>query len=108
MDEPVATITATAGSGNYMLFEAEVTSNITGTTGISYRWDFGDGSPFVSSGDSDETGHHYEVCGVYTVRVEATDSWGNVAIGSTQIEVTEGCQYRLYLPFISNPVVNTP
>jgi PKD repeat protein len=103
MDEPVATINSNLGSENYVTFAATVTSNITGTTGISYRWDFGDGSSFVGPSSSNMTGHHYGICGTYTVRVEATDSWGNVAIGSTQIQVTEGCEYILYLPIISNP-----
>jgi hypothetical protein len=102
MDEPEAAITPTMDSGNYVVFEADVTSNITGTTGIRYRWDFGDGTPFVGPNSSNMTGHHYEICGVYTVRVEATDSWGNVAIGSTQIQVTEGCTHLLYLPVISS------
>ena len=91
MDEPQADITAIQGSGNYMIFEADVSSNITGTTGISYRWDYGDGSAFVGPVEVNQTGHYYEMCGVYTVRVEATDSWGNVAIGSSQVPVTQGC-----------------
>jgi hypothetical protein len=108
MDEPevmIADWTDTGSeTGPYTLFEASLTSNITGTVGISYRWDFGDGSPYTSAHSSPYASHHYEVCGVYTVRVEAQDSWGNVAIGSEQINVTQGCQNRLYLPFvISNP-----
>jgi subtilisin family serine protease len=91
MDEPEADIIHTQGNGNYMMYQADVSSNIAGTTGISYRWDYGDGSPFVGPVETNQTGHYYEMCGVYTVRVEATDSWGNVAIGSSQVPVTQGC-----------------
>ena len=58
------------------MFEAEVSSNIIGTDGVNYRWDFGDGSDFVGPYTSSVAGWAYDVCGDYTVRVEASELFG--------------------------------
>jgi hypothetical protein len=103
MDEPTVMISdvTTTNSSNLTMFEASVSSNITGTVGTTYRWDFGDGSEYTTAYESNQVGHVYPVCGTYTVRVEATDSWGNVAIGSYEADVTN-CEVNLYyLPFVS-------
>ena len=62
------------------------------TTAILYRWDFGDGSPYVAFG-SDFVGHSYLCAGdnVHTVRVEVTDDRGAVAIGSLAVDVSHTC-----------------
>jgi hypothetical protein len=105
MDEPEVTIEdwTSDGSetGQQILLAATLTSNIDGTTAVNYRWDFGDGTPYTTAHSSRYASHQYETCGAYTVRVEAKDSWGNVAIGSTEIEVTQGCQYKIYLPLVA-------
>ncbi|HSM55307.1 MAG TPA: S8 family serine peptidase [Candidatus Sulfomarinibacteraceae bacterium] len=82
------------------IFSATVSSNIEGTSGVSYRWDFGDGTGFFGPYESNTASHDYEYCGTFTVRVEATDSWGNVAIGHEQVTVSEDCQFRQLLPVI--------
>ena len=45
--------------------------------------------------------HVYQVCGLYTMGVEALDSWGNHAIGQAQILATH-CEQGgfLFLPLI--------
>jgi subtilisin family serine protease/DNA/RNA endonuclease YhcR with UshA esterase domain len=92
MDEPTVTIsdTTTTNASNLTTFQANVTSTITGTTGWHYRWDFGDGSDYTTIFGNNVVGHDYEVCGPQTVRVEVTDTWGNKAVGSTEINV-ENC-----------------
>ena len=108
MDEPEVAIedVTTPNASNLTVLEATVTSNVPGTTGASYRWDFGDGTPIVSSMGSAVASHTYAASGTYTVRVEAMDSWGNVALGEAAIAVTvepgEPAIYRHHLPLIFN------
>ena len=56
--------------------------------GTSYRWDFGDGSPYSPANASNIAGHAYDAAGVYTVRVEATNAMGSRALGEMSLEVT--------------------
>jgi hypothetical protein len=75
--------------GDQSQFQATLTSNIAGIEGVQYRWDFGDGSPYTLFYTSDTVGHTYEYCGLYTVRVEAVDSFGNHTIGTFTNYVTK-------------------
>lgn len=109
-------ISDTTGSeaGGLTTFSASLTpgSFISGTqivtpTAVSYRWDFGDGSPIVGPLATSEAGHAYADCGTYTIRAEITDSFGNVAIGSQTVTVEEACgealrTYPLFFPLIAN------
>jgi subtilisin family serine protease len=110
MDEPSVTIsdTTTYNTANLTTFEVNLTSEISGTTGVMYRWDFGDGSDFTNFFESNVAGHWYEECGDYTVRVEAVDSYGNHAVATLETEVTLCGEailgYPVILPMI---VVNT-
>lgn len=70
--------------------EATVDSNIEGVEGMTYRWDFGDNSDYAGPYESNLAGHEYDSCGDYTVRVEATDTFGNSVIGEQEITV-ENC-----------------
>lgn len=82
MDEPSVTIKAsTFGSG--MNFEAVFSSSAADTAGVSYRWDFGDGQGYSGPYPTDKAYHYYPKAGTYNVRVEASDSWGNRAVGTT-------------------------
>jgi hypothetical protein len=104
MDEPEVSITDITGdyddTSQAYVFEADLESNIDGVTGATYRWDFGDGSPFSGSFDNNSASHDYLYCDTYTVRVEATDTWGNRTIGSLEVEVSQNCMYRLFFPVI--------
>jgi subtilisin family serine protease len=57
---------------------ANAHSNIP-TTFVRYRWDFGDGSPYVETQEP-TVEHSYAQPGTYPVRVEVTDSWGHRAV----------------------------
>lgn len=51
------------------------------------KWDFGDGSPPVSTGERVSVGHHYEDQGTYTVTVTVADSAGIYASGEREVTV---------------------
>jgi hypothetical protein len=99
-DTPVVSITQTMTSttSKKVMFEANVTSNITGTTGLTYRWDFGDGTAFTSLTSTPQASHTYQFCGMYTVRAEVTNSYGNRAIGTLRVNIQSGCATRILLP----------
>ncbi|MBI2953285.1 MAG: S8 family serine peptidase, partial [Chloroflexi bacterium] len=98
-DEPGASI-STTGTGRTRTFTANFTSNISGVGAVSYRWDFGDGTPYEGPSASPMTSHSYTSGGTRTVRVEVTDSLGNKAISSTLLVVPDINYYYLYLPII--------
>ncbi len=107
MDEPAVTISDTTPSNASQLtmFEASLSSNITGTVGTSYRWDFGDGTEFAGPYASAQASHTYELCGLYTVRVEAINSFGNRTVGVLEADVTNCSEnvapvFRVVLPLI--------
>jgi subtilisin family serine protease len=101
-DEPTASIvhTGSVDTSNLTYFEASLASNIPGVEAVSYRWDFGDGSAFLGPFANNVVAHTYEVCGPYTVRVEAVDSYGNVAIGSLDVAVSVCGTHLIYLPLV--------
>lgn len=103
-DRPTVTIsrTLTSDTSKVMAFTAAVTSPVTDTTGVTYRWDFGDGTPIVGPTGSADSLHTYAsaVCGLYTVRVEATDSYGHRTIGTLDVNIDDDCTRRIFLPLL--------
>lgn len=85
----LVTLSATLGEGVNAAGQAQANA------AVSYRWDFGDGSPIVTSA-SNTVGYTYtcnETAGnVFTARVEITDELGIVSLGSLQIDTTAICQ----------------
>ena len=81
--------------GQVSYFTAEMDSTF-GGDGVTFRWDFGDGTPFTSVYTSATSGHTYAAPGIYTVRVEATNGLGTRVIGQTRVTVG----YRTFLPQI--------
>jgi subtilisin family serine protease len=75
-----------AGVGGEASFSAQAQTN-TPTSFVRYRWDFGDGSPVVETGEPG-VGHSFAQAGSYRVRVEATDGWGHRALGEAEVIVT--------------------
>ena len=57
----------------------------TGRSIVSYRWDFGDGTPLVSTGGP-TVGHTFTLAQSYTVTLTVTDDSGKT--GSVSIGVT--------------------
>ncbi len=80
--------------------KATYASNIAGAQAVSYRWDFGDGTAYTGPFADDFIGHTYDVCGTYTVRVEVTDNYGNVTVGSVDMPINRCATHVIYLPFI--------
>lgn len=93
-DNPVASVVISMTGASKFSFTANLTSNIPGTSGVSYRWDFGDDTPYSAWSASSSATHTYAHPGNYTVRVEVIDSLGNHAIGNSTIPV-------IYLPLIN-------
>ncbi len=93
-DEPTASIAVTTvdNASRLMTFEASLaTPAITGVmssaTGVSYRWDFGDGTDWTPAYASSQVSHTYAKTGWYTVRVEVTDNYGHKTVTSQNVLV---------------------
>jgi len=72
------------------------------------RWDFGDGTPYVTAGNDTNASHQYACAAdnVHTVRIEITDAYGNVTLGSVGVDASDNCNPTgivptgVYLPYI--------
>jgi len=108
-DEPQVTISdeTPENQSNLTILGADLTSNIPGTTAVAYRWDFGDGTDYSYSHDN-MSSHVYETCGTYTVRVQARDTWGNIAIGSREIDITHCTNPEDIRCFIATAAFGSP
>ena len=72
---------------------SNITQTVTGFTNsiVKYRWDFGDGSPVVTT-TTPSVNHTFALKGLYSIIVEATDGFGNRAIDRALVNNL----YRLY------------
>ncbi|GAA5528582.1 S8 family serine peptidase [Herpetosiphon gulosus] len=78
-------------------FDVDLTSEYEAVP-VEYRWDFGDGSAYVTAPAGTLVAHTYATPGqVHTVRVEVTDSYGNKSIATRQVTAPWG----LYLPMVT-------
>ena len=97
--------TAAMTTTGMALFEAHYAGDVVATR---YRWDFGDSSPYITS-DRPAAGHGYRCAddNYYLVRVEVTDTLGQVAIGQVVLDASSFCitepaqAWSLYLPLVS-------
>ncbi len=101
-DEPTAAIVERNNSTvTEKSFQALLDSPVINSWGSYYRWDFGDGSspqgPFSDSACS----HTYARPGNYLVRVEATDNYGNQAIGKYLVSKPD-CLYYPHIATVDN------
>ena len=100
-DDVTAVVTATVSEPNpevMVSLEAAITSEF--GEGYTYRWDFGDGSPYTAPSQSPTTTHSYPVMAngmTYVIRLEATDSYGNKTVVPTTITVGD---FRLFTPIV--------
>ena len=95
-DQPTATIKVTTDKpGRVTQFTAEVSSEF-GGEGVTYRWDFGDGTPFTNAYTSATAGHTYARAGRYTVRVEVTNELGTTVIEQQVVQIG----MPVFLPFV--------
>ena len=86
-DTPQVTIeAATVGHPmDLVTLTATIPSGINAGIPVSYRWDFGDGSPYATGG-APNAGHIYGAPGTYQARVEMTDAYGHKVV-SAPVEV---------------------
>ena len=94
-DEPTTEITGADNPSRLEKeFEATLSSPVTGTRGVSYRWDFGDGSASAGPFSNNQVTHTFARPGNYLVRVEATDNRGNQSLGEYLVRQPD----TLYFP----------
>lgn len=96
----LTTFTATVTS---MVYGGEGTGvlPISGNSGVSYRWDFGDDSGISGPYSANVASHQYNTCGTYNVKVESVDVYGTHSIGEEVVNVTQNCaQHLIYLPLV--------
>ncbi len=94
-----------SGLNAVSVFTATVTSSF-GGGGVSYRWDFGDGSDYTQPTGSRFGGHTYTKAGTYTVRVQATNELGTTVLGQTQITIAPATPITVTLPLMADTWVN--
>lgn len=81
LDDPAVTI-GTAVMTQTVSLTANFVPDDPTVSALSYRWDFGDGSPFAGPAPANQVVHTYATCEApYVVRVEVLDSIGNRTIG---------------------------
>jgi PKD repeat protein len=88
LDAVSVEVSSTSGRSKRVTLTASPTSSV-GATFTQYRWDFGDGSRFVTTTGPTVT-HQFRSRRNYEVRVEVTDSLGHRAIGSGVVELRRG------------------
>ncbi|HEX9089842.1 MAG TPA: PKD domain-containing protein, partial [Anaerolineales bacterium] len=92
-DVPVSGLVAQNDSPTVLGGITTVTASIVNGTGVTYSWDFGDGS----SGTGQITTHKYTAAGTFTATVTATNSAGDVA-ATTQVTIVPADNYLVFLP----------
>jgi PKD repeat protein len=73
------------GPGKRASLTASASSSV-GAAITKYRWDFGDGSGYVTT-TGPSVHHKYQHRGTYEVRIEATDSLGHTWVAHGTVEV---------------------
>jgi large repetitive protein len=72
--------------GQNLNFNASASRPPAGGTIVSYTWDFGDGTPRVTTG-SQVQGHTYTTAATYTVTLVVTDNSGRTASVSLTVQI---------------------
>jgi hypothetical protein len=78
LQDNVSVIVRCTAYGRTMDCDADLLSSV-GAAPAKFRWDLGDGTT-LSTGSSSSVVHVYRSSGTFTIRVEATDSWGHKAL----------------------------
>ncbi len=74
------------------------TNLTTGTSPMTYTWDFGDGAPIVITKDPT---HTYTMTGTFTITLTATNEFGSsTAVSTIDIMSLPALDYINYLPFV--------
>ena len=97
--QPVTTSPSTAGTS------VSWTANATGT-GLTYRWDYGDGTPATAFVASNTTTHVYANAGLYTATLTVRDVTGATSTQTFRQQVNASSTVRL--PSASSNLVLEP
>jgi len=84
-DEPSVTVDALNWIGSTYRLTAHFSAGGPGSAAVSYRWDFGDGTPFSDRLPGSIIFHTYADDSVHTARVEVVDTWGHRCVGAVEI-----------------------
>jgi subtilisin family serine protease len=90
-------LTASIDPGTYRSAESvTLTATAASSRGTvnKYRWDFGDGTPFVTT-TAPTVEHRFTSGGTYPVRLEVTDDLGHRVLAVRAVAVATGLGYRL-------------
>ena len=85
LQDDVSVVVRCAVDGRTVDCIATLTSSA-GPAPARFRWDLGDGTT-LSTGPSASIVHRYGSPGTFTIRVEATDSWGHKALDDARVTV---------------------
>ncbi|MFN2157173.1 MAG: S8 family serine peptidase [Anaerolineae bacterium] len=99
-DQPAVAFDAASYSAPQSFAFVDFSATMTSTVGadvVAYRWDFGDGSSYVTT-SGPAASHQYQTPGPYLARVEVTDEYGHTAV-SDPVRVAVG--HLMYLPFVA-------
>ena len=88
LDEVTVGVKASVGHGKRVTFTATPGSSV-GASFTTFRWDFGDGSPIVTTAGPTVM-HKYRRNQSYDVRVQATDSLGHSAVTTFDLNKKHG------------------
>ena len=88
LDEVTVGVKASVGHGKRVTFTATPGSSV-GASFTTFRWDFGDGSPIVTT-TGPTVMHKYRRNRSYDVRVQATDSLGHSAVTTFDLKKKHG------------------
>jgi hypothetical protein len=72
--------------GEDLTFTASVENG--SIAGLSYTWDFGDGSPPITGSDRSQVRHAFSSAGIFDVTVSVTDGNGAQTVGRLRVGVT--------------------
>ncbi|MBM0125622.1 PKD domain-containing protein [Pimelobacter simplex] len=82
---PVAVLNQPACAGLACNFSASGSSDPDVGDAITYRWDWGDGTPVTTTSAAS---HTFPAAGTYTVTLTVTDGWGSATPATRQVTVT--------------------
>ncbi|MFN2110784.1 MAG: PKD domain-containing protein, partial [Anaerolineae bacterium] len=88
--------TAYTSEGSMMVDFAATMASSVGGEALQYRWDFGDGSAYVST-TGDMVTHQYMGLGTYQARVEVTDAYMHTMVSEP---VTVDVKAYIFLPLV--------